>query len=110
MGLKWNPDFDRKEHKSEVKSPQGRQALMQKAGAVKYLKRIKRPTMKAAEGKSRWNLNAKAREVERDFVQPGSLVRIVLSRQKYYGGHGYCTVVSEREGYSPTRETLDWGK
>lgn len=111
MGIKWSEGFDRSAHKSVVKNPQARQALMQKAGAIKYVKRVAPPKMRTADGKSRWSIQAESRAVSKDFVFPGALVRLTLEGQRYHNGHKYCTVISEHGDWNNGRaESLTWGK
>ena len=112
MGIKWSEGFDKSAHKSAVKSPQARQALMQKAGAIKYVKRVSPPKIRTPDGKSRWSIQSESRAVSKDFVFPGALVRLTLEGQRYHGGHKYCTVISEHQDWNGNgrTESLAWGK
>lgn len=105
MGIKWNPDFDRKEHKKEAKS--GAQELLQKAGAKRWVAPVKRRTTKYTSGKSFWDIKRDKTRAQRDFVFPGALVKLVGDTRKSYAAP-YCTVVSlAHEGWE---ETTNYGK
>ena len=113
MGIKWAEGFDKAAHKSSVRSPQTRQQLMQKAGAIKYVKRVAPARLQVQDGKSRWDLGKENREVSRAFVFPGALVKLDMQAAKWHGGHRYCTVIGEHEewnGSGSRGERLEWGK
>ena len=106
MGIKWNPDFNKKEHKKEASA--NAQEIFQKAGAKKWVAPVKRRVTRVANGKSLWQQKREREVVKRDFVGPGSLVKLVGRTRKNYGAP-YCTVVSEVEHYS-WGETVGCGK
>ena len=106
MGIKWNPDFNKKEHKEE--SHANAQSLLQKAGAKKWVAPVKRRVTKVMNGKSLRQQKREREVVKRDFVGPGSLVKLVGSPRLFYGS-AYCTVVSECYNHS-YGETVGYGK
>lgn len=104
MGIKWNPDFNRNEHKelTVVNS----QALLRKTGAITYVKPLKKRRPTFVEGvKTQGTLQTSA---TRDFVFPGALVKIVGPSRRYYNSK-FCTVISEAQNYN-TSETVRYGK
>lgn len=106
MGIKWNPDFNKKEHKKE--SQANAHEIFQKAGAKKWVAPIKRRVTRVAGGKSLWQQKRERETVTRDFVSSGALVKLVGATRRNYDAP-YCTVVAESESYG-YGETVGYGK
>ena len=99
MGIKWNPDFDRKAFAPSVP----------KRG-LKQVAPIKRTKRVYTEGITPGKLAAQARAARRDFIFPGALVRLV-GRTADAVSAKYCTVISLSEWSSSSAiETMKWGK
>lgn len=97
MGMKWNPDFDKKSYRGEARA--GAQEILQKAGAKKWVAAPKRRVTKYAEGKSFSRRAHEKSRVTRDFVFPGALVKLV-GNSKAWCSASYCTVVSLSAAYA----------
>ena len=104
MGIKWNPDFNKKEHKKEAL--EGAQEILQKAGAKTWVAPVKRRVTKYTSGKSFWEIKREKTQVTREFVYPGALVKVVGDSRKYLSS-AYCTVVAC--SYE-SNETATYGK
>lgn len=108
MAIRWNPDFNKKEHKSEANA--NAQTILQRAGAKKWVAPVRGRTMRTTSGQSIWQINSKKQAVSRDFVHPGALVKLVGHSRKIHSAP-YCTVVSESsEGTWGWHESVTYGK